>query len=259
MTGAIKILPAAPLDALKVLTSEHELAPGRPALAQTLAAEKTNGAPTRIAISATGQLLGSLLMAADKSAPESGSPMLHASRPLVPAAEMKPATLAAAMREAIEFSGLFYESHLAEWNDNIRSREDVMREPQAGVKSDVPLDKTPLPQLVQSQLDMLETRQLHWQGQAWPGAPLQLDIEEQANNGAEEISAWHSNAVFTLPALGTVRARMVMQSERLQLVLLAEDEKTADLLRAKGTALVSALEASGTLLEKFSTHSDDKT
>jgi hypothetical protein len=68
--------------------------------------------------------------------------MSRASPTLVPtpAALLQPgsdatALLAAALRAALDSSGLFYESHLAEWVEGRRPLDSLTREPQAGLRA----------------------------------------------------------------------------------------------------------------------------
>ena len=96
------------------------------AAAQRGAGGAPQGTPT--SLSSTGKMIDTLLLAAQLS----GSPSrLEGGAPLVPTAATSPGAMAQAISNAVEFSGLFYESHLAEWSDGSRTLENLMREPQA--------------------------------------------------------------------------------------------------------------------------------
>ncbi len=87
---------------------------------------------TPTSLSSTGKMIDTLLLAAQLE----GSPSrLEGNTPLVASASTSPGALAQAINNAVEFSGLFYESHLAEWSDGKRSLESLMREPQAQMGS----------------------------------------------------------------------------------------------------------------------------
>lgn len=129
--------------------------------------------------------------------------------------EPVPAQLAGQLASRLADSGLFYESHQAEWVNGERPLQTLMREPQASLPSatvlssadaSVPADKKmaattdttaaairsaqadptqtntvrpeeTLRQIVHQQLGMLEDRPLVWLGQAWAGQTMQWQTE----------------------------------------------------------------------------------
>jgi hypothetical protein len=101
-------------------------------------------ASARLDLSREGRALAAALAAprteqAQASASRTPAPVLLAS----PAALLQPAPgasapLVAALRAALDSSGLFYESHLAEWVEGRRGLDSVMREPQAGLHTTAP-------------------------------------------------------------------------------------------------------------------------
>lgn len=265
-----KLMRPSPLEALLASESLPAERPGSTQAGAKVPVAQTLASMTRIDISSAGQLLGRLLLAA----PSNGQPMLQTAQPLLSSAvgeQIKNTLqLAAALQDAIHFSGLFYESHLSDWVGNGRSKDSILQEPQARLATLTQIEDAPLAQLVQSQLDTLETRQLHWQGQAWPGAALTLSIEqkiEQKKKNAtqnehgkaptDDASQWCSSVRFALPSLGAVRARLVLQEDCLQLMLHADNAISAALLRSHGGLLNTSLAACGTQLDAFSAHVDD--
>lgn len=80
-------------------------------------------------LSAAARLIDQLVQAADQE----GAPAALAGKaPLLPsAAAMDPKLVATALNENVEFSGLFYESHVQEWLSGARPQADLQREPQA--------------------------------------------------------------------------------------------------------------------------------
>src|SRR5580658_5580901 len=89
------------------------------------AAEETN-------MSDAARLVNLLLQAAPKamSSPADTQPLLAAA-PATAAVPALPATLASAFARALAESGLFYESHLQQWNAGLRDLPTISREPQA--------------------------------------------------------------------------------------------------------------------------------
>lgn len=268
MEEIAKLMRPSPLEALLAIESQPAERASSTQTASKEQAAQTLAAPTRIDISSTGQLLGRLLQAELSN----GQTMLQTAQPLLSSAVSEQIKntpqLAAALQDAISISGLFYESHLGDWIGNGRSKDSILQEPQARLAASTQIDEAPLAQLVQSQLDTLETRQLHWQGQAWPGAALTLSIEKKAEHarqnvdeGHEEqpddaVSPWCSSMRFALPSLGAVRARLVLQEDRLQLTLHADNATSAALLRVHGILLSESLAACGTRLDAFSAYLD---
>jgi hypothetical protein len=97
------------------------------------------GAP-RLDLSREGRALAAALATRATPPPDAAAarraPALIAS----PAPLLQPATdattaLAVALRAALDLSGLFYESHLAEWVEGRRPLESLSREPQAGLRA----------------------------------------------------------------------------------------------------------------------------
>jgi hypothetical protein len=106
-------------------------------------------------------------------------------------------------------------------------------------------------QLVNLQLHAQEQARVAWQGQAWPGQPMQWDVARerpQAEGGAQpqDEAAWASNVRLRFELLGEVKARLTLSGQRLQIQIDTGDEAIGALLRAHAGALGDALEAAGT-------------
>ncbi len=173
--------------------------------------------------------------------------------------------LAGALREALGVSGLFYESHQAQWIRGERSTAQLLVEPQnqltdkrlsasstnpitqndelyspspspashikSAGESNLPIARELLP-LVQQQLHTLETHQLTWIGQIWPGQEMQWEIqgqppEQQAQQQGER--QWSTEMELALPNLGDIHARLVFAESGLRLVLHVADTTTVEL------------------------------
>ena len=184
--------------------------------------------------------------------------------------------LAAALRDALANSGLFYESHQAQWIRGERSTTQLLVEPQnqlmdkrvislganqttlanesnisalsttqssqlTDAKS-LPVSKELLP-LVQQQLHTLETNQLTWTGQVWSGQDMQWEIQGQPEHQSsqQDERQWSTEMELALPRLGDVHARLLFSANGLKLTLHAADSATVALLNSSMAKLQAAL------------------
>ncbi|KXS33712.1 MAG: Flagellar hook-length control protein-like, C-terminal domain [Candidatus Gallionella acididurans] len=183
--------------------------------------------------------------------------------------------LAAALRDALANSGLFYESHQAQWIMGVRSLAQLLTEPQnqlldkrmaspgadqtersdelntpalsisqngKAAEAAMPIARELLP-LVQQQLHTLETHQLTWSGQVWPGQEMQWEIQGQPepHRVQQDERQWSTEIELALPKLGDVHARLVFSENGLKLALHAADSATASLFNRAMPKLQSAL------------------
>ncbi len=268
---------------------------------------------------------------------------IRGSEPLWPHSPPPPGqVLAARLAQTVTHSGLFYESHLQQFAAGLRSLEQMVREPQAGlalpslpaastdaavallsaarpgageaaaasgaglavaasaavpgadaqaVRSDSaplaavygrdgrpenspaafheisgqePDAKTPLAgpagspdksntvaaaihpdamALVRQQLELLSVPVFRWCGEAWPGTPMEWDIQEEqaedaATSGGEATQpAWTTNLTMTLPTLKSVAARLTLEGDTLQVRLVCDEDATLAVLHEGRQAL----------------------
>jgi hypothetical protein len=189
----------------------------QPRLTFTLSAS-SSPVSTPESLSATSRLLSSLSQQPlEKSfvRPIQSSPLWTGEQALPDTTQ-----LAGKLHDALSHSGLFYESHQAQWIAGTRPTTQLLLEPQnqlpanplpkiqlsgnqlpqnTGVKimdtagSAVPLAQTAgeqrvaapnipehLHTLVQQQLNALETRQVLWQGQVWQGQEMRWEVGEES-------------------------------------------------------------------------------
>ena len=185
--------------------------------------------------------------------------------------------LAGALGEALGKSGLFYESHQAQWIRGERSINQLREEPQnlltgknmlhAAAEQRAVLEKasaTPtqaislsakssgdaslpvakeLLHLVQQQLHTLEQHHLIWSGQVWPGQQMQWEIQEQPEHqpARQDERQWSTEIELALPRLGDVHARLVFAESGLRLTLRAADSKTVELFNRALPSLKNSL------------------
>lgn len=219
--------------------------------AQTLGLEANN-----TTLSQAGKLIGGVLAAAQKA----DAPLTAAlgRAPVVAAAGMDAASIAAGLQQAVGKSGLFYESHVAEWAQGARALAELNAEPQQqlareGVRQQ-PLDPATA-QFINLQLATQEQAQVAWQGNLWPGQPMELAVQRDTREGHDEAgepeARWHSRLRLRFPELGELDARLTFTGGRLQVQFAAGSEHTAALLRQHMGSLAGALDAAGTQLAGF--------
>lgn len=224
--------------------------------------------------SAAARLVSSLLhnTAAASSTPLPGAAPLAASGAAVLAAPLE-----TVLKSSLELSGLFYESHVGQWANGARPLALLQREPQmqaarvnapgdtselrvyqgnpdatpAGSAAGMELDAG---RLIRLQLDTLEQRSVTWQGELFPGQPMQWEVREESHGESGSPlppaeRAWQSVVRFELPTLGTVAATLQLQGGHLQVKVRAGDAGSVRALRDGGGELAAALEAAGLPLD----------
>lgn len=163
------------------------------------------------------------------------------------------------LSQTVSESGMFYESHLAKWNNGSLSLEMVLREPQArlGQESQMSARLAELggmpeeaARLAGRQLQMLEGAPFLWQGLAWPGQAMEWQVREESGGegqgeAGEAASEWVTELNLTLPRMGSVHAQLGLTGERLRLRLLAAEPPTRAALAAALPLLAKGFEASG--------------
>lgn len=197
--------------------------------------------------------------------------------------------LAGALREALANSGLFYESHQAQWVRGERSTAQLLIEPQNQQQdkstpmqekgtpiheksiptADAPAYKpsdsattasglsSDLRTMVQQQLHTLETHQLTWSGEIWPNQHMQWEIQGQPEQHAQrpDERQWSTEMELALNKLGDVHARLVYTEGNIKLTLHAADTKAAELFNRRlpalrNTLLEAGINLTSTVIEK---------
>lgn len=166
-----------------------------------------------------------------------------------------PSQVAQNLRDAVGSSGLFYESHVAEWADGKRPLASLLLEPQMQktLQGEVMKNGTDLAaaQLINLQLHTHEQARVQWQGEAWPGQKMQWDITKDEPDGGqhpgqdEDATAWRSSVRFQFPLLGDLSAQVVLQGGNVQIQMQAGSEASADTLRQHAARLEASMAASG--------------
>lgn len=187
--------------------------------------------------------------------------------------------LGQALRQALQGSGLFYESHLTDMVFGRATPEQLRSEPQAILSKNAPSQEaTPRPRaeaptvgrsgtdaapghgtsggstsaapisgihqdltvLVRQQLDVLANQTVSWQGEAWPGTPMEWEVERDPYGGDPDsaVSTWATRLKLDLPRLGLVDARLNLAGDQIVLQLIAphsaaEINDSSDTLRSR--------------------------
>jgi hypothetical protein len=215
-------------------------------------------------VSQTGRWLSTLLGMQNQSAPlQEGLGVL---RTLLQGAPDDPAQLEQMLRQGLKESGLFYEAHLSRWFSGEYPLERLLQEPQARLSPSQGgqelLDKSRSGQLqgpegsdprtmaiVKEQLATLQTGQLLFHGELFPGQPMEWRIKERDGRGRrhdqEQETPWETSLALTLPNLGQVQASLSLHGTWLDLRITANREVTARLMDESRGALQEQLLAAG--------------
>jgi hypothetical protein len=189
-----------------------------------------------------------------------------ATAPLLAALPADGARLSGALAQALAGSGLFYESHQAEWVAGRRDLAQLRLEPQTRLTQS-PADAAAAPEstaapaqsqeqaihpravpLVQQQLAALDCARVVLQLEVWPRQWMNWEIEEQpaAPGGeAEAPHSWNTQLRLDLPQLGELKAALTLARDGVRIRLDAASAASAALVRDPRTSLRSALAAAG--------------
>lgn len=277
-TGATPLpLPSGPQNPAQNPSTPSAPAPGANAPSQGQTANATqNTAVTQASANALQSLLGSSSSAA-------------------PPAKI----LAQALRQALQTSGLFYESHLGDLVTGKATVAQLRNEPQAALNQNqapntpastpspspgnassaarsangmpsgletaptgsTTVNTVPAPPLVnipqdaallvRQQLDVLANQMLVWQGEAWPGTPLEWEVRREQNGkeNAEATSTWATRLKLELPRLGLIEARINLAGN--QIVLQMAAPRSATEIKASSEQLRERLSAAGLTLSNI--------
>lgn len=169
---------------------------------------------------------------------------------------------AQSLQNTLVTSGLFYESHLADFVDGSYTLQALKQEPQNLLSSNTGLQTQPQ-NILPQQLALLETQHFSWQGQVWPNQTMQWhvwtnappdndehqqDTSQTKQNIAQKIS---SHLKLNLPNLGQVSVRLEYQDEKMRVNIFANDSQTKTLLKDNSRYLMTTMQDHGQHLEKL--------
>ena len=208
-------------------------------------------------ISTAGKTLGDIIAAAQRA--DTPATAALGRTPLLGAASLDAGSIAGALQEGMGKSGLFYESHVAEWAQGARSLTDLKQEPQAQGRMPSPSDPATA-QFINMQLTAHEQARVAWQGQLWPGQAMHWEVERDASEGGasgggdDDAGTWQSRLTLRFGALGEVAARVVLSGDQLHIRLDAASEDAGRRMQAQRARLEQALDAAGMPLSTLAIH-----
>lgn len=245
-----------------------------------------------VPLSRAGRFISGLL---GRSASPDTPSTLSNKFPLLAAPPADGVQLARKLAGALGQSGLFYESHQAQWIAGARPMEDLLLEPQAplsGLRPSMPDTntwssaftatmsamsamasenaadtQTPVHPdalaLVRQQLEAFETRQVSWQGTAWPGQTVEWEVAEEKSDATDEpgqtSAGWQTRLNLTLPNLGQISASLRLSAQGVDVRVTAAEPVTAFMLRAGAAPLAEGLETAGIKLLGMGVDLDEAT
>ena len=230
--------------------------------------QESNTSSTPTNFSDTGKLINKILLQAQQQ----GEPStLIGKTPLLSNAEelKHPDRFARLLQQTISSSGIFYESHVADWAEGKLSKAELMREPQAqlgntnaNISNATIEGQSNLAQIIHLQLDVLEQQKIAWQGYLLPNLPFDWTITQQDQHTQKKTDepepSWQSVVRFELPNLGVVAATINFHAGQLQLFLSTDTEETASTLKEHSFALSQALEGAGAPIKSLLVKRDEQ-
>jgi hypothetical protein len=163
-----------------------------------------------------------------------------------PISAAAPQRLAAALAEAVSGSGVFFESHLADWVRGGRDTAPLLAEAQARAATLASTPDATGEAAFRQQLSALVTGELAFQFPAWPGQNAALVIgkePEQAPPDAPPGRTFFARLEMELPELGSVQAVLNLNPRGIDIDLRAATPATAAALGAGRDWLAQALTA----------------
>lgn len=206
-------------------------------------------------------------------------PTLVPPGPLLGQPTTQVAELALALRNALVRSGLFYESHLANWAVGLDDLDGLRQEPQNRLAAQAqvtpnaadntaPKPLNPMHALLSQQLQVLESPQFIWRGELWPGQELEWlmrretdpDAQHAAAGASEHAFGWDSHLKLTLPQLGTVNVHIKLDPQgAFNIKMVPEQAETEPLLQRNQGQLIEQMAVAGCTLQALTVkHGDDE-
>ena len=238
-------------------------------------------------ISTTGRFLGALMQDTLKQTPASITPTntvttlsLTSPTPILAGPSINSTELPGLLQKAIVQSGLFYESHQAQWVNGENTLENLQQEPQGKlvlVTADLPAAKVAASALlgpemsvhsqtiplVQQQLTTLETGHLFWRGEIWQGQPMEWDInehsqEKEKENESDQVPQWRTQLRLSMPQLGDITAIITLNAQGINIKINTSQQDTARLLKSNQSPLTMDMQLVGLNIQAVEVQHDDR-
>ena len=238
-------------------------------------------------ISATGRFLGALMQDTLKQTSASitttnttTTRSLTSPTPILTGPSINSTELPGLLQKAIVQSGLFYESHQAQWVNGENTLENLQQEPQGKlvlVMADLPAAKvaasavlspemsvhTQTIPLVQQQLATLETGHLFWRGEIWQAQPMEWDIyehsqEEEKENESDQAAQWRTQLRLSMPQLGDITATIALNAQGINIKINASQPETTRLLKNNQLPLTMDMQSAGLNIQTVEVQHDGR-
>lgn len=191
-----------------------------------------------------------------------------------PAQLSNTAEMAGLLKQTVESSGVFYESHLQKWVTGQKTLQDIHREPQAKTPAQnvfqqaaisqvtgMPIAQDSLVALVNTQLQAMETASLTWQGTICPKQEMSWEIKrERGEAGSQDKQLerpWTTTLKVDFPNVGPVTARISLLKDKISVQLITEDPDSTALLTSNKDTLSKSLHDAGLLPSAISVFTDE--
>ncbi len=102
--------------------------------------------------------------------------------------------------------------------------------------------------MVREQLDTLQSGQIFFRGELFPGQNMEWRVKERdARRNAEggQDRTWDTELRLDLPKLGTIKAQLSLDKSRISVAIHTGTADTAGMLETGRAALVEQLQAAG--------------
>ncbi len=229
-------------------------------------------------ISTTGRFLGLLMHDTLKHVSANSIPPLTGSTPILNETPINSTELPGLLQKAIVQSGLFYESHQAQWINGENTLENLHQEPQSklmlvandmpttravtsSLSTDMPINTQSIP-LVMQQLNTLETGHLFWQGEVWKNQQIEWDIYEQSNgskqNEPDSPAQWRTQIRLSMPTLGEITAKIALGPQGVYIKLDVSQFETASLLKDNELPLAIDMQSAGLNIQSIEVQYDER-
>jgi hypothetical protein len=230
-------------------------------------------------ISTTGRFLDALIQgsALKHSLPDTLS-SITSPPPILNKTPINTAELPSLLQKAIIQSGLFYESHQAQWVNGKNTLDNLHHEPQsklmlvttdmpttkpamsASLNADMPTNTQSIP-LVLQQLATLETGHLFWHGEVWQNQFMEWDIYEQSHDNKENepspATQWRTQIRLSMPELGDIIAKIELNAQGIHIKLDASQLETASLLKNNQLPLTTDMQSAGLIIQSVEVQHDN--
>jgi len=228
-------------------------------------------------ISPTGRFLGMLMQSAfNHSLSQTIHSTISSSPVISHKTQINSTELPVLLQKAISQSGLFYESHQAQWIYGTNTLENLQSEPQNRLMPETEITKTTksIPQsadisiaahnmpLLLQQLTSLETGHLFWQGEVWKNQQMEWDVFEQIednnkNDSNHTTTQWHTQIRLSMPHLGSITAKISLNANNIKINLDVSEHETANILKSNQSPFASNMQLAGLTIQSLEVQSDD--